>query len=122
MFQEDLKERLTDVKVEFESYIDKRVDLVKLHLVEELSRFTARFTLKLGVLYLLFFVLMFASLAGAFFLGEILGSNGQGFMIIAGIYLFFAIVFFLLRRILIQKPVIQTFIKIFFPKFDKDEA
>ena len=122
MFQEDLKEHLTDVKEEFESYVDKRVDLLKLHLVEELSRFTASFAVKLGVLYLLFFFLMFVSLAGAFLLGSLLESNGQGFIIVAGIYLFFVVVFFLMRRIWVHKPIIKTFIKIFFPKFDKDEA
>lgn len=122
MFQEDLKEHLTDVKEEFQSYIDKRVDLLKLHLVGELSRFAASFAVKLGVLYLLFFVLMFASLAGAFFLGDLLGSNGQGFMIVAAIYLLFVVVFFLMRRTWVQKPMIQTFIKLFFPKFDKDDA
>jgi hypothetical protein len=122
MFQEDLKEHLSDVKEEFESYVDKRVDLLKLHLVEELSRFTASFTVKLGVLYLLFFALMFISLAGAFFLGDILDSNGQGFVIVAGVYLIFVVIFVLMRRIWVQKPVIKTFIKIFFPKFDNDEA
>ncbi len=121
MFKEDLKTRLTDVKDEFESYVDKRVDLLKLHLVGELSRFTASFAIKLGVLYLLFFVLMFVSLAGAFFLGEHLGSYGKGCIIIAGIYLFFAIIFILMRRIWVQKPIIQSFIQLFFPKFDKDE-
>lgn len=122
MFQEDLKEHLADVKEEFESYVDKRVDLLKLHLVEELSRFTASFTVKLGVLYLLFFALMFISLAGAFFLGDILDSDGLGFVIVAGVYLIFVLIFILMRRIWVQKPVIKAFIKIFFPKFDKDEA
>jgi hypothetical protein len=122
MFQEDLKEHLSDVKEDFESYVDKRVDLLKLHLVEELSRFTASFTLKLGVLYLLFFALMFFSLAGAFFLGDMLGSNGQGFVIVALVYLVFVVIFILMRRVWVQKPVIKSFIKIFFPKFDKDEA
>ncbi|GAO28747.1 phage holin family protein [Geofilum rubicundum] len=122
MFQEDLKEHLSDVKEDFESYVDKRVDLLKLHLVEELSRFTASFTVKLGVLYLLFFALMFISLASAFFLGDILDSDGLGFVIVAGVYLIFVLIFILMRRIWVQKPVIKAFIKIFFPKFDKDEA
>jgi len=122
MFQEDLKDHLNDVKDDFESYVDKRVDLLKLHLVEEISKFTAGFAVKLGVLYLLFFFLAFASLAGAFFLGEILKSVSQGFIIIAGVYLLLAIIFFLMRRILVQKPIIKAFINIFFPKFDKDES
>ena len=68
MFQDDLKNHIDEVKNEFEDYVDKRISLLKLHLVEELSRFTAGFAVKLGILYLLFFVFMFLSLAAAFFL------------------------------------------------------
>src|SRR5690554_7195412 len=75
MFQDDLKNHIDEVKNEFEDYVDKRISLLKLHLVEELSRFTAGFAVKLGILYLLFFVFMFLSLAAAFFFGDLLGSN-----------------------------------------------
>lgn len=122
MFQDDLKNHIDEVKNEFEDHVDKRISLLKLHLVEELSRFTAGFAVKLGILYLLFFVFMFLSLAAAFFLGDLLGSNGLGFTLVAGFYLLMAVIFWLSRRIWVEKPVIQAFIKIFFPKFEDDEA
>lgn len=122
MFQDDLKNHIDEVKNEFEDYVDKRISLLKLHLVEELSRFTAGFAVKLGILYLLFFVFMFLSLAAAFFLGDLLGSNGLGFTLVAGFYLLMAVIFWLSRRIWVERPVIQAFIKIFFPKFEDDEA
>lgn len=122
MFQDDLKNHIDEVKNEFEDYVDKRISLLKLHLVEELSRFTAGFAVKLGILYLLFFVFMFLSLAAAFFLGDLLGSNGLGFTLVAGFYLLMVVIFWLSRRIWVEKPVIQAFIKIFFPKFEDDEA
>lgn len=122
MFQDDLKNHIDEVKNEFEDYVDKRISLLKLHLVEELSRFTAGFAVKLGILYLLFFVFMFLSLAAAFFFGDLLGSNGLGFTLVAGFYLLLAVIFWLSRRIWVEKPVIQAFIKIFFPKFEDDEA
>ncbi|WP_088654567.1 phage holin family protein [Geofilum rhodophaeum] len=122
MFQDDLKNHIDEVKNEFEDYVDKRISLLKLHLVEELSRFTAGFAVKLGILYLLFFVFMFLSLAAAFFLGDLLGSNGLGFTLVAGFYLLMAVIFWLSRRIWVEKPIIQAFIKIFFPKFEDDEA
>ena len=122
MFQDDLKNHIDEVKNEFEGYVDKRISLLKLHLVEELSRFTAGFAVKLGILYLLFFVFMFLSLAAAFFLGDLLGSNGLGFTLVAGFYLLMAVIFWLSRRIWVEKPIIQAFIKIFFPKFEDDEA
>ena len=122
MFQDDLKNHIDEVKNEFEDHVDKRISLLKLHLVEELSRFTAGFAVKLGILYLFFFVFMFLSLAAAFFLGDLLGSNGLGFTLVAGFYLLMAVIFWLSRRIWVEKPVIQAFIKIFFPKFEDDEA
>lgn len=122
MFQDDLKNHIDEVKNEFEDYVDKRISLLKLHLVEELSHFTAGFAVKLGILYLLFFVFMFLSLAAAFFLGDLLGSNGLGFTLVAGFYLLMAVIFWLSRRIWVEKPIIQAFIKIFFPKFEDDEA
>ena len=121
MIQENIKENLVEVKEEFQEYVNKRIDLVKLHIVEDLSRATARFGLKLGLSYLLFFVLLFFSLAGGFYLGELLESISLGFIIVGSFYLIIMIIFYLLRRTLVDKPVIKSFIKLFFPKFDNDE-
>ena len=121
MIQDNINEHIKDVKKDFESYLEKRIDLFKLHLVEELSRFTAGFALKLGIMYLLLFVLLFISLAGALFLGELLGSYGWGFAIVAGFYLLLVLVFSFLRRTCIERPLIRTFIRMFFPKLDGDE-
>jgi len=121
MIQDELKENFDEVKSEFENYVDKRTDLLKLHIVNELSHFTAGFAVKMGILYLFFFVLMFLSLALAFFLGEMLHSTGWGFTIVAGIYLLLAVIFFLMRGIIVHRPVIRSFINLFFPKFDTNE-
>ncbi|TCO09207.1 phage holin family protein [Natronoflexus pectinivorans] len=121
MFKEDFKDHLNDVKDEFEKYVDKRIDLLKLHIVEELSRFTAGFAVKMGILYLLFFALMFISIAGAYFLGHLLESVTLGFLFISGFYFLLAWMFYLLRRKLVEKPVIRSFVKLFFPKFEDDD-
>jgi hypothetical protein len=121
MFQENIKDHLVDVKDELENYVDKKIDLLKLHIVEELSRFTAGIAVKAGVLYLFFFVLIFLSLAAAFFLGEVLDSNGLGFSAIALFYLLLSLIFYLMRRKWVEKPVIKSFIKLFFPKFEEDD-
>ncbi|WP_052345614.1 phage holin family protein [Alkaliflexus imshenetskii] len=121
MIQDNIKENLAEVKDEFEKYLDKRIDLTKIHVVEELSKFTSGFAVKLGVLYLLFFVLMFLSLATAFFLSDLLNSNGLGFTIVALFYLILAIVFYAMRHKWVEKPIIKAFIKLFFPKFEEDE-
>jgi len=121
MIQENIKENLVEVKEEFEEYINKRIDLFKLHIVEDLSKATSSFGIKLVVFYLLFFVLLFFSLAGAFYLGGLLDSLPLGFIIIGSFYLVIVLFFYLFRRTMVEKPVIQSFINLFFPKYDNDE-
>lgn len=121
MIQDNITENLLQVKEEFEEYISKRVDLIKLHIVEDLSKATSNIGVKLGVFYLLFFVFLFFSLAGAFYVGELTGSISLGFIIVGTIFLLVAIIFYLLRRTLIEKVIIKSFINLFFPKIDNNE-
>ena len=120
--KEKLSEELNEVKDEFEEYINARLDLAKLHTAENLSRFFSSMLLKMGLFYLFFFVLLFASLAVAFWLNHIFEGKGIGFLIVAGFYLIVALIFYAFRKALIQKPIIQSFIQLFFPKYtDYDE-
>lgn len=114
---EQLNNELKEAKEELEEYIQARVDLVKLHTAENLSKFFSGMLIKMGLFYLFFFVLLFVSLAGAFWLDRILDTNGAGFLIIAGIYLVFGLIFYALRKKLIEQPIIQAVIHLFFPNF-----
>jgi hypothetical protein len=120
--KDKLSEEINEVKDEFEEYVNARLDLAKLHAAENLSRFFSGMILRIGLFYLLFFVLLFVSLATAFWLNHIFDGKGIGFFIVAGFYLLLALLFLALRKSLIQKPVIQSFIQLFFPKYtDYDE-
>ncbi|MCG8578706.1 MAG: phage holin family protein [Bacteroidales bacterium] len=115
--KEKLNEEINEVKDDFEEYVNARLDLAKLHAAENLSRFFSGMILKIGLFYLLFFVLLFVSLAAAFWLNHLFDGKGIGFFIVAGFYLLLALLFLALRKSLIQKPVIQSFIQLFFPKY-----
>ncbi|WP_430811769.1 MULTISPECIES: phage holin family protein [unclassified Carboxylicivirga] len=120
--KENISEELNEAKEEFEEYINARLDLAKLHTAENLSRFFAGMLVKMGLFYLFFFVLLFSSLAISFWINDYLDSQGLGFIIVAGFYLLLALIFYALRRSLIHRPIIQSFIQLFFPKFtDYDE-
>ncbi|MCU4158114.1 phage holin family protein [Carboxylicivirga sp. A043] len=121
--KDKLTEEMNEVKDDFEEYVNARLDLAKLHAAENLSRFMSGMILKIGLFYLLFFVLFFASIAVAFWLNTLFESQGTGFIIIAGFYMLLALMFFAMRKTLIHKPVIQSFIQLFFPKYtDYDES
>lgn len=116
-----MRENLSEMKDEFKEYVENRINLTKLHVVENLSKVSAGIAVKLGVLYLLFFAIMFISLALAFFLGAVLASNGLGFTAVALLYVLLALIFYVLRRKLVEKPIIKNYINLFFPNFENHE-
>lgn len=117
--KENLSEEINEVKDEFEEYVNARLDLVKLHTAENLSRFFSGLIVNMGLFYLFFFVLFFVSMAVAFWLNNLFEGKGTGFFIVAGFYLILAILFYLVRKQLIQRPIIQSFIQLFFPKYNQ---
>jgi hypothetical protein len=50
-----------------------------------------------------------------------MGSYALGFALMGGLFLLAALVFWLLRKRIIERPVVQHFIELMFPKFDHDE-
>ncbi len=64
-------------------------------------------------MFLMMFVL-FASIAIAFALGEMLGQTYYGFLIVAGFYLLCTFLFFFIKINSIEGPILQKFSEIFF--------
>ncbi len=119
--KESITRELDELKKELEDYLQIRVDLIKLHIAGEMSRFFSSFMTKTVILYLFFFVFMFFSLAAALILGEWLESYALGFAIMGGVFLVAALIFYLLRKQLIERHVVQRFIELMFPKFDDED-
>lgn len=116
-----MKERLSDeineVKDDVEEYIKSQIDLVKLHTAESVSKFISGILINMVLFYVFFFVLLFISIALAFWLDRLLDSNGIGFILVAGFYFLFGIVFIAFRKKLIEKPVIKSVVQLFFPNY-----
>ncbi len=117
--KETISEELSDVKKEIETYFQSKLDLTKLQAAEDLSRFASGIAVKLVLFYIAMFVLIFVSMAAAFAIGTYTNSNELGFLVVAGVYVLFAFIFYLFKGILIQTPVIKAFIQIFFQNFSK---
>jgi hypothetical protein len=115
-------EELNNIRKEIQEYLEIRLDMLRLHTAENISRIIST-AAKLAVLgYLLFFILLFASLALGFFIGEKLNSDYLGFLSVSGIYFLLLLLFIAFRRKIVDKPVIQAIMKLFFPKFGDDET
>jgi hypothetical protein len=120
---ERISDEINEVKDDFEEYANAKLDMVKLHAAENLSRFFSGMIVKMVMFYLFFFVLLFISLAIAFWLDRLLDSNGYGFFIVAGFYLIAGLLFYALRRVFVERPIIQSFVQLFFPNYSKyDES
>ncbi|WP_291855055.1 phage holin family protein [Marinilabilia sp.] len=118
--KESITSELDELKNELEEYVQIRVDLIKLHIAGEMSRFFSSFMTKTVMLYLFFFVFMFFSIAAGLVLGSWLDSYALGFAAMGGLFLIAALIFWFLRKQLIERHVVQRFIELMFPKFDDD--
>ncbi len=97
-------------------YIKYKVDYYKLHLAERVTN-VAAFAIS-GVLLLVVFslFLLFTSLAFAFFLGDVLGNDVYGFLIVGTVYLVGIVLLAVLRGRLIQKPILKIVVRELFPE------
>ena len=79
-------EDINSIKKDVQEYIEVRMDLIRLHTAENISRILSSTATLVVIGYLLFFILLFISFAVGFFLAERLKSNELGFLCVAGIY------------------------------------
>lgn len=82
----------------FKDYVDKRLGLLKLEMTEKSVNLVsiAIYTLILAILLICFFAFLFIGLG--FFIGNLLGNNAYGMLIMAGIFLLIIFVFSLLKN------------------------
>lgn len=99
-------------------YLDTRVELAKLQAVEKASELVSSSVVMILLFILFATVFLFGSIALGFYLSEKTGSNSIGFLCVAGIYLFFAIIIYISKESLIKKPVSDMIIN---KMLNKDE-
>jgi hypothetical protein len=114
-------EDINNIRKDILEYIEIRFDLVRLHMAENISRMMSS-AINLTIIgYLLFFILLFLSFAAGFFMGSVFNSNELGFLFVACFYILVLVLFLVLRKKIVEKPVIKAIMKLFFPKFGDDE-
>jgi len=114
-------ESIDNIRKEIQEYVEVKLDLLKLHTAEHLSRLLSNVVTLVIVGYMLFLILLFISFAAGFFIGSLLHSNEAGFLCVAGFYFLFLIAFLIFRKRIVEKPVIKAVVRFLFPKFNDDE-
>jgi hypothetical protein len=110
----ELKENSEDIQKQTKEYIENSVAYYKLWGFKVAMRSTTmilKFTL---IALSLSMVLLFCSVAGAFAIGRALDSYSLGFLIVAGIYLVFTVLLFLIKDKIVEGPILEKFSEIFF--------
>lgn len=111
----------SNIKKDIQEYIEVRIDLLRLHTAEHVSRLFSSAVSAAVIGYLFLLILLFLSFAGGYFLGSLLHSTELGFLCVAGFYTLALVIFLLFRKQIVERPVIKAVMKLFFPKFSDDE-
>jgi hypothetical protein len=114
-------EELNNIEKEIPEYIEVQLDIAKLQIAETLSRILNK-AVNLAIIgYLLFFILLFLSFAAGYFISSCLKSDESGFLCVAGFYFLLLMIFLIFRKQIIERPIIQAIVKMFFSKFNDNE-
>jgi hypothetical protein len=114
-------DEINDIKKDVVDYIEVKLDLIRLHMAENLSRIFSNVAIIAVAGYLLFLIVIFLSFAAGFFIGSKLNSNELGFLCVAGFYLLLLFLFLAYRKHIVERPVIKAVVRLLFPKFEDDE-
>ncbi len=116
---EDTFAKVEELSAHVKEYINNRIDSVKFSAAEKSSSVLANIiAVAIAVLVLTFFVL-FGSVALAYAIAKWTGEVYWGFLIVAGIYLLFGILVWLLREKLLRLPIMNAMVQQLF-KDDTD--
>lgn len=110
-------ETLTD---HVKEYIDLRVDLVKLILVEKLSRLTSLLLIVIIFLVLLMFAAVFLGFAFVLWYGNNAGPMWAGALIVVGVLVLNGTLLYLFRKKIVLNPVTARLSKIIMEEPDDE--
>lgn len=92
-------------------YLNTRIESLKLSAAEKASGAVANLSAVIILFVVFLLVLIFASIGLALVLNEHLAKSWMGFELVAGIYLFVALIIWLARGKMIRLPILNTLIK-----------
>ncbi|MFO7923837.1 MAG: LPXTG cell wall anchor domain-containing protein [Bacteroidales bacterium] len=114
MTNKSLHQNFTEIISIARSYVNARIELWKLSLLEKTSLAGAFFLSSVIIVLIVAFCLLFISLAFSFWYGQKTGDITSGFLITAGFYVLLGIIFVVSRKYLLTGPVIRTLSSILF--------
>lgn len=117
----DLTKNLGELNGSVKSYVQAKIDLVKLRFLEKTTRLTSYLFTFLVVLMFLMLVIGFAATAFAVWYGETYNNYVTGLLIAGGVLILLALIFILLRKQIVTTSVLKNFSEILFEEDDEEK-
>lgn len=93
------------------SYVETRIDLLKLKAIDKSSSFISLLLSMIIVILIAFICMLLLSVGIALWIGACLGKTYYGFFIVAGLYLITGLVLFVFRNKWLKLPIANSMLK-----------
>jgi len=93
------------------SYLETRLDLLKLKALSKSSEAASSIVSKLTILVVAIFAMLILNVGLAFWIGDLLGKNYLGFFAVGGFYTLLAVLLHFFKDSWIKEPVSNMIIK-----------
>ncbi|MBE0637068.1 MAG: hypothetical protein IH598_00940 [Bacteroidales bacterium] len=113
MDKEKIEKHLHKTVENIKQYVDLKTELFSLIVIERMAKVLSRVSVLMILTMLLFFFLLFVSLALVGWLGSLTGSESLGYIIIAVFYLIIGVILYMLRKQIFLDPLLKGIIGIF---------
>lgn len=110
---EDLKEQIADAEHSAKSYVKNSIDFYRLQSFKSMMQGITMAAKVFLVGSMVGLALLFLSISGAFWLGTMLDSTAEGFLIVGAFYVLVGTILFVLRKRL-ETPLLKKFSKYYF--------
>ncbi len=101
----NLANDLEDLYDKSEKYAVTSIDLIRLYIIEKTADVVSSLTMLFVLAIFITMFALFVNISIGLFLGELLGGDYIGFLIVSGFYLMAGLVIFFFRKKIIQKPI-----------------
>jgi hypothetical protein len=107
----DVKDKLEDSLEHIGAYVQTRTDLLLLNLSDKVAKSAATAAVVYVAWSLSGFVLLFLSLALAWWLGQSLDNMAAGFLIVAGIFVVITVVTYVVAKKVLRPTITNKIVK-----------
>jgi len=114
MALDELKQGAEEIQENIKAYVETNLAYYKLWGFKVAVKSTTLMLKFFLIVFCLTLILLFISIAGALAIGRFLDDYVLGFLSIAGVYVVFAFLLFLLKDKIMAGPIIERFSDIFF--------